>query len=190
MKRTLSFAALLSLIFAVGLALAADHGEAPKLEVSEGHQALKHEVGTWDVLQKIWMSADAEPMVSKGTETNVMLGQFWIVSDFQCEMMGQPFRGRGQVGYDPSTKKFIGTWIDTMSPVLNRFEGTMEGNTLTAYSKAIDPATGKEKTTKMVSTYPDANHKTFVAYDPVPGKQDEWQKTMEVMYTKRATAKD
>ena len=187
MNHTLTLAT--SLCMSVGLAFATDHGEAPKLDVAEGHEALKHEVGTWDAVQKIWMSPDAEPMVAKGIETNEMLGEYWLVSDFQCEMMGQPFRGRGQFGYNPTTKKYMGTWIDTMSFALNKLEGTMEGNALTMYSKGIDPMTGKEKTTKMVSTYPDANHKTFVAYDPVPGKEGEWQKTMEVVYTKRAATK-
>ncbi len=185
MRRYRTCAALVWLTTAVSSASAADHGEAPKFDVGTGHQALKHEVGTWDAEQKLFMDADSPPVVSKGVETNEMLGEFWVVGKFESEMSGQPFHGRSQVGYDPKTKKFVGTWIDSTTPVLNRLEGTMEGNTLTMYSTGIDPATGKEITMKMVSTYPDASHKTFVAYEPIPGQKDQWRKTMEVKYTKR-----
>ncbi len=186
MKSFQTCAALVWLLIAVGSADAADHGEAPKLDVETGHQVLKREVGTWDAEQKLFMDPNSPPIVSKGVETNEMLGEFWLIGNFESEMFGQSFHGRSQVGYDPKTKKFIGTWIDSMTPVLNRLEGTMEGNTLTMYSTGIDPATGKEIVTKMVSTFSDASHKAFVAYEPVPGKKDEWRKTMEVKYTRRA----
>lgn len=190
MLRPLTFLAVSLLSLTASTVLAADHGEAPQLTMGDGHAALRHEVGTWDAETKVWMGPDSTPTTSQGTETNRMLGKFWVIGTYESELFGTPFHGQSQVGYDPATKKYIGTWIDSMSSSLNRLEGTMKGNKLTMYSKGIDPATGKEKVTKMVSTYPDANHKTFVSYDPVPGKKDEWRKTMEITYTKREEPKE
>lgn len=185
MKRQQICSVLTLLTMIACTAYAADHGEAPKFSVGTGHKALAHEVGTWDAETKLWMDPDSKPIVSKGVEKNKMLGEHWVIGKFESEMFGQKFHGQSQVGYDPVKKKFVGTWIDSMSPMLNLLEGTMNGNTLTMYAKGIDPETGEEKTTKMVSTYPDANHKTFTSFDPVPGKEGEWLKTMEVNYTRR-----
>ena len=79
------------------------------------HEMLKKDVGTWDATVEMFMAPGAPPAVSKGTETVTMLGGFWQVGEFKSEMIGQPFEGQGITGYDPAKKKFVGTWVDTMS---------------------------------------------------------------------------
>ncbi len=160
------------------------HAQGPAQATPE-HEALAEEAGVWDAKTKMWMAPDAEPMAGKAVETNKMLGDLWLVSEFQGEMMGMKFTGHGQYGYDPTTKKYVGTWVDTMSPYLSVMEGTMEDGKLTMMSRGRDMQTGKETTTKMVSTYPDKDHKTFTMYAPVEGKADAWWKMFEVQYTRR-----
>lgn len=171
-------------LFLLGLgttAFAEDHLST----VTAEHQLLKHELGTWDAVIKTWSTPDAEPTVSRGTETNQMLGELWVVGAFEIHGSATLYRGQSQVGYDPSTNKFIGTWIDTSHPRLNTFEGTRQGNTLSMTSKDIDPKTGQQKLTRMITTYVDADHKTYVSFEPVPGKAGQRWKTMEVSYTRR-----
>ena len=43
-------------------------------------------------------------------------GGLWVASTFQGDFGGMTFEGRGQFGYDPAKKKYVGTWIDSMSP--------------------------------------------------------------------------
>lgn len=81
----------------------------PELEI------LKSDVGTWDVEIKTW-SGPGEPTVTKGRETNRMLGGFWLISNFQGNMMGMDFKGHGTYSYDDAQKRYVGTWIDSMSP--------------------------------------------------------------------------
>ncbi|MGI9427975.1 MAG: DUF1579 domain-containing protein, partial [Bythopirellula sp.] len=159
--------------------------QAPPAPVADGHRILQHEVGAWDAVVRTWATPDAQPAVSRGTETNRMLGQMWVVGVFESGSDGTSYRGQSQVGYDPVAKKYMGTWIDTMSPHLNTFEGTMQGNQLTMKTKGLDPKTGQQKLTKMVTTYVDDDHKTYESFEPVPGKEGQLWKTMEVSYTRR-----
>ncbi|MEM8944099.1 MAG: DUF1579 domain-containing protein [Planctomycetota bacterium] len=185
--RTHQICATLAILVVATYTACADHHEVDSPSTPKiGHQTLLREVGTWDAETKTWIDPDAPPVISRGVEINQMLGEYWVVGVYESELFGKPFRGQSQVGYDPAKKKFIGTWIDSMSPALNRLEGTMKDNSLTMFATGVDPKTGEEKTTKMISTYPDAMHKTFAAFEPIAGKEDEWRKTMEVVYTKRA----
>lgn len=81
----------------------------PELEV------FKPDVGTWDVEIKTFLSPGG-PTVTKGKETNRMLGGFWLLTDFEGNMMGLDFKGHGMYSYDAVKKQYVGTWIDSLSP--------------------------------------------------------------------------
>lgn len=151
------------------------------------HRILASEAGVWDAESKFWMTPEADPLTSKAVETNSMLGEFWMVSQYKSDLGGFPFEGRGQFGYDPVSKKFTGTWVDTMSPYLSVMEGSMDqsSKTLTMLSKGRDAQTGKESLSKMVTTYVDEDHKKFEMFGPVEGKEGQWWKMMEINYTRR-----
>lgn len=151
------------------------------------HRAIAGDVGVWNAESKFWMEAESDPLVSKAVETNSLVGELWIVSQYKSELGGIPFEGRGQFGYDPTAKKFVGTWIDTMSPYLSIMEGSMdkENKKLTMLSKGRDLRTGEESISKMVTTYTDDDHKTFEMFGPVEGKEGEWWKMMEINYTRK-----
>lgn len=153
---------------------------------TEQHQELEAEVGVWDAETKMWMEPESKAAVGKAIETNTMFGEAWLLSDFEGEFAGFSFQGHGQFGYDPIAKKYVGTWIDTMSPYLSVMEGERDpSGKLIMLSKGRDPATGNENVTKLVSTMIDDDHKKFEMYAPVPGQQDQWWKMMEVHYTRR-----
>jgi len=173
-----------ALLVAVAICFSAT-AKAQFPQASDEHQQLAHEVGTWDATTKMWPTPDAQPIPGKAVETNTMLGKLWIVSEFKGDMMGMAYVGRGQYGFDPIKKKYVGTWIDSMSPHLSIMAGTLDDGTLTMMSKGIDAATGKEQTTKMVSTYEDDDHRTFTMFAPHPEKKGEWWKMLEVKYTRR-----
>src|SRR5258708_12910506 len=96
------------------------------------HEVLKNDAGVWDAT--VEMLGPGPPNVSKGVETNTMLGGLWLVTDFKSEMMSQPFQGHGVAGYDPARKKYVGTWVDSMSTGLQISE--------TTYHASNKPITG------------------------------------------------
>ena len=53
----------------------------------------------------------------------MLAGGLWLISTFEGEFGGAKFEGRGQFGYDASKGKYVGTWIDSMSPNMSLLEG-------------------------------------------------------------------
>jgi hypothetical protein len=176
MKKSLA-ALSVSLIALVAPALA----QPPMPQPGPEHEMLKKDVGTWDAAVEMFMEPGAPPTVSKGTETVTMLGGFWQLSEFKSEMMGQPFEGRGATGYDPAKKKYVGTWVDTMTPAYYTVEGTYDQATkaLTTTMEGPDPS-GQVTKTKATTEWKDADTRVFTMYAP-----DGQNVVMRITYKRR-----
>lgn len=130
------------------------------------HEMLRKDVGVWDATVEM-LTPGAPPAVSKGTETVSMLGAFWQIADFKAEMFGQPFEGRGTTGYDPARKKFVGTWVDSISTGISTVEATYDPakKTMTGTMEGPDP-TGAVTKTKETTVWTDADTRVFTMYAP------------------------
>ena len=159
--------------------------EPPK--PTKQHEELKTEVGVWDAEVSMYMSPDAQPFKSKAVETNEMFGDFWLMSKFEGDFGGMKFKGHSMLGYDPTKKKYVGTWTDTMSPYLMTMEGDYDEatHTSTMYGTGTSIETGKPEKSKMVTQYTSDDEKTFTMYMEKPGAEDEWIKVMEIKYKRR-----
>lgn len=87
------------------------------------HELLASNVGVWNVECEFNMGPGQPPMKVNARETVERFGGFYTVSLFESEMFGAPYKGRATVGYDPQKKKYVSTWIDSMSPSIFAFEG-------------------------------------------------------------------
>jgi hypothetical protein len=184
MKRTLCRnIAAASLLLALPLAAVAQEYAKPTKE----HEGMTHEVGEWDADVSMWMEPGGEPQKSKAVEKNEMLGKFWLMSKFEGEFQGAPFTGMSAYGYDPIKKKYTGGWVDSMSPFMMTMEGEYDDDskTLTMMGSGTDFMTGKPCKMKMITKYESDDEKTFTMYGEDKEKKGEWQKTMEIKYTRR-----
>jgi len=148
------------------------------------HQVLKDDVGTWDATVEAFMPPGAPPSVSKGTETNrITGGGLWLVSDFKSEFMDQPFEGHGVMGWDPAKKKYVGTWVDSMSTTVSQSESTYDSakKTFTGWMEGPDE-TGKTVKTKAVTEVKGPDSKVFTMYRVMEGKEVP---TLRITYTRR-----
>ncbi len=154
------------------------------------HQILFRDLGVWDAEFSLWHAGpDAPPMTGKAVETNRRLEDgLWVLSEYRCQIGPMPFVGHGQFGYDPVANKYVGTWVDTMSPYLSTMQGTHDQatDTLTMFSTSRDPQSGKLSQGKSVSEYHDSNRRTLTLYMLQDGTEDQWEKHMEIRYTRRA----
>src|SRR3989442_2762714 len=112
----------LTMIVTLGL-FAAGPLAAQQFEVKPGpeHAFLKEGEGVWDATAK---SMGKE---SKGTlSCKMALNGLWLLEQYQGEVEGVAFEGRGATSYDPAKKKFVNVWIDSMvtSPMIS--EGTYD----------------------------------------------------------------
>jgi hypothetical protein len=153
------------------------------------HKILAAEEGTWDATVKSYQNGpDSDPVVSRGVEVNTVLtGGLWVSSVFRGDFAGMAFEGRGQFGYDPYKKKYVGTWIDSMSPTLTVLEGTYDEKsmTMTYTGDGVLPADGTKFARKMVTTTKSDGSREFTLYITGNFTGGKETKMVQIVYTKR-----
>jgi hypothetical protein len=175
-------AALLA-ILALGLPLRAAAQDMPK--PGPEHDLLKQDVGVWDANVEFFAAPGVPPSVSKGVSTVSMLGGFWQIDEFKSEFMGAPFEGRGQTGWDPAKKAYIGSWVDSMTPSLMISSSTYDPKTrtMTGWSEMEGPD-GKPVKSRGVTEWKDADTRVFTMYAPGGPDGKDWL-NMRITYKRR-----
>jgi hypothetical protein len=109
----------------------------------------------------------------------------WLVSRFDSQIMGAPFTGVGQLGYDPAEKKYIGTWIDNLTPYMQTIRGDYDPATKTFTGEATgrDPASGKEVIYKQTARTLEDGTRVFEM--SMPGEDGKYFKMLEIEYKPR-----
>lgn len=186
MKRVLAMT--LSLVAVAGLVWAGqdmggkDQEGPPGPKPTKEHQGLKEMEGTWECV----MTSDMLPEDAKGTETVTMVGGFWAVFDvkFPEMMMGQPWHGHGSIGFDPAKKKYVGHFINSMSPLAMTGEGTMDaaGKTMTMIWASHDPS---GKPAKMTEVYEKKDKDNATMTMSGPGPDGKEMKHFTITYTRK-----
>ena len=111
----------------------------------EPHEMLANLAGSWTTKTSAWTEPDKPPMEGTGIcEHKMLLEGRYLQQEYTSEMMGSPFTGINLIGYDNHTKKYVSTWIDSMSTGIYCFEGTAnaDGKTITQESSYDDPVRG------------------------------------------------
>jgi hypothetical protein len=175
-------AALIAAALVVGLPVGARAQGPPVPQPGPEHEVLKRDVGVWDATLEMMPGPGMPSMTMTGTETSTLVGGRWLVTEFQSDMMGQPFEGRAIAGWDPEKKVYVAVWADTMSTELSHSESTYdpETNTLTGWMEMRDPMGGKSKA-KTVEEWPDEDSRVVRIY-PIAEAPEPF---MTITYTKR-----
>ena len=150
--------------------------------VSEEHKVLHMDAGTWTAKGKMWMPGAADSTEFEGKEVNSMIGDFWCTSRFEGNFFGTEFVGTGTFGYDESSKKYHGVWMDSMNPNMTKMHGTYDQakKTMTFQTEGKD-MTGRAVKGKNVVHYKDEDTRVMTMYE-MDG--DEMRKTMEIVYSR------
>ena len=138
------------------------------------HDWLRQFAGDWLVEADCYMNTDGPPEESKGIERIRSLGGFWLLVEIEADMMGKPFHGVQTLGFDTEKKRFIGTWVDSLTSELWNYEGTLnrEHTALTLNSEGVCPQTGQLTKVRSVLEITDNNHKLYTSY--ILNKDGEW----------------
>jgi hypothetical protein len=150
------------------------------------HQWLQQLVGEWESQIETIMEPGKPGEKTTGTESVKPVGPFWTVSEISGTMMNQPFAGNMTIGYDADKKKYVGTWIDSMTGKLWNYEGSVDpsGKTLTLESEGECPMRpGKVTKFRDVTTLKDKNHKEFSS--AMMDDNGEWVTMMTGQSTRR-----
>lgn len=152
----------------------------------DAHKKLNAMAGTFNADVKMWMQPGAPPSGGTGVAENswALDGRF-LQQNFTGNFMGMPFSGVGYTGYDNIKKKYIGTWMDTMTTSMMISTGTAnaDGKSYTFTSSMDDPMTGKASPVKETVTVVDDDHHTLEMW--TPGPDGKMFKMMEIAYTRK-----
>jgi hypothetical protein len=127
---------------------------AGMLKPSEQHMMLLQGIGSWEgTLTAYWPGADGKPVPAK--EVVEPIGGFWTQSRFTCDFMGMPYVGTGCMGYDTLSRRFVGTWNDSMSSELSVMTGEMDpiGSVLVMRWATHDPVTHERTQQRSETTF-------------------------------------
>jgi hypothetical protein len=118
---------LLSLAFALlfsGDLVAQEQPAMPK--PTQEHQWLQQFSGVWTTKSESSMGPGQPPIQSEGKMTSRMLGGFWLINNMKGDYAGTPMNGIQTIGFDESKQRYVGTWIDSVTSMMWRYEGQVD----------------------------------------------------------------
>jgi len=124
------------------------------------HAKFKELEGNWEATMEFQGQKSTGAMTYK-----VIMGGFYLASEFKGDFGGMKFEGRGLDTYDPMKKKYVGTWADNMAPGIMMMEGTYDkdGKKLTMSGEGPGPD-GKPTKYTSITEMPDKNTMVFKMY--------------------------
>lgn len=151
----------------------------------EPHQLLATLTGRWTTQTKEWMDPQKPPVESAGSaEVKMLLGGRFLQQEITGSMHGKPHTGIWTIGYDNLLKRYISTWIDTMSTQIFIMDGTAsaDGKTITLNGQHAEVG-GGHMTHRAIWKIVDSNTQEFIMYGTYHGGKE--MKMMEVLYTRK-----
>ena len=152
-------------------------------EPQKEHTWLHRMVGEWTYEVEASMQPGEPPQKFKGRETVRSIGGIWIVAEGQGEMGGGEATTILTVGFDPASKKFVGSWIGSMMSYLWHYEGTLDAAervlTLNCEGPIFDGSGGMTKY-KDVHTLISDNERTLAGN--FLDKEGKWNEMMTCTY--------
>ncbi len=136
--------------------------------------------GTWQATLSMHRGADQAVEQIIGVETNTMIGDLWSIGKLELPGAEAPYVGFATLGYDPSKEKYVGTWVDSLSPQILEMHGNYDdkSSTLTLFYTTLGK-NGELEERKNVMVYEDENTRD---YDSYLKEGDEWKLYMEIYY--------
>ncbi|GAB5405900.1 MAG: DUF1579 domain-containing protein [Aureliella sp.] len=141
---------------------------------SEQHKWLRKFVGEWEVVSEAGAGEGQPPMKTTSTMKSTMLGNLWIVNKTETKAGGVTVNAIQTIGYDPKTKKYIGTWVDSMMNHLWHYKGTVDSTGMKITLAAEGPSMSGEGTAKYRDAYEFTSDDTFTSTSSVLTADGKW----------------
>jgi hypothetical protein len=165
--------ALFCTLIAVTTIVAQDAPQFP--QPTKEHQWLEQFLGEWDSESECSVGPGQPPMKCKGAMKARMLGGHWLISDVTADMGGVEMTAVQTIGYDPQKKVYVGTWVDSMTNHMWKYEGSVDvtGKILTL--EAEGPSFSEPgKMAKYRDAYEFKSKDHIVATSSIQGDDGKW----------------
>jgi hypothetical protein len=141
------------------------------------HEVLKKFVGEWETQSEAVMAPGQPAMKCQGSINAKMLGGFWVLTEFEMEsdMMDMKMLGQMTLGYDEKSKKYVGTWVDSMLNHMWKYEGTLDkaGKILTLEAEGPNFMQGG-KLAKFRDVYEFKSQDEIATTSQMQGEDGKW----------------
>ncbi|MEQ1906094.1 MAG: DUF1579 domain-containing protein [Pirellulaceae bacterium] len=139
------------------------------------HKWLQQFVGEWAFESAATMSPGQPEIKSKGKMKSRGLGEMWVLNEITMPIPGAEIIGVQTLGYDPAKKKYVGSWVDSMTNHMWVYEGTVDAAGKKLTLEADGPnfmAPGK--TTKFRDEYEFKSADQVIATSSMRGDDGKW----------------
>lgn len=140
------------------------------------HEWLQRFVGEWTSEGEAYMAPDQPPVKLQGIEKTRSLG-FWVVGEITSTLEHFPYQQIYTIGYNPESKKYVGSVVDTMMSHMWLNEGSVEGNSITLETEGPCPVNGMTKF-RETTEFKTPDHKVFTSRFLAP--DGEWKVGMTI----------
>ena len=151
----------------------------------EHHKLLSKMAGRWDMAIKYRMNSEMPVVESKGTcERKWILGNRFLLEEFDGGNLAMPFQGLAIYGYDSFEQKYTSVWVDTMSTAITTNLGTCRDacELITFIGQHGDPWTGTKRPSRGVTRFVNDTRHVLELYEPDSGGKEF--KILEIVYTR------
>lgn len=149
------------------------------------HALLEPFVGVFRATIRIFFGP-GDPQITFGTMNNSWdVDGLYLYQHFTGDAAPPPypaFIGRGYWGYNFSTRKYEGFWIDNSSSIMQHESGQIDptGRVWTMHSEFVHPATGERIAKRSVIRLTDHDQHSMEAW--MTGPDGREHRTMEIEY--------
>jgi hypothetical protein len=153
-------------------------------EVGPFHKKLEPLVGEWTFSASFMMDPNGPPQEMTGASTRKWLMDGRFMQD-DAQGVGMPFKGLGINGYDNAMKKYVSTWVDSMTTSITYSIGDVDasGKVFTYHREEFNPIYNQRVQARDVITIVDNDHHTMEFYSVPPGGKE--LKTGTIKYTRK-----
>jgi hypothetical protein len=158
-----------------------------QVEPQAEHKWLQKLVGQWSVEGECSMGPDQPTMKSTGTETVRSVGGLWTLGEGRGEMPGGgEMTSFMTLGFDPTQKRFVGTFIASGMTHLWVYNGTLDASdkvlTLDTEGPDFSGGTGMAKYQDIIEFVSD-DHR--ILRSKLQGPDGKWQNFMSAQYRRK-----
>jgi Protein of unknown function (DUF1579) len=151
------------------------------------HEWLQKLVGEWTYeIDAEAPPGQEKPAKSIGTESVRSLGGLWTVAEGEGDMGGEPASTLMTLGYDPKTKRFVGTWVGSMMTHMWVYDGELDrGERVLTLNATGESMTTPGKTTQYqdIIEFKSDDHRTLTGR--MLGDDGKWVHFMTAHYRRQ-----
>jgi len=155
----------------------------------EEHGKLAASAGTWKVDANMWMDPEGAPIESVGkAERRMILGDRYLVEEYESSFMGMPYHGMLIAGYDNLKQEHFSIWLDSFSTAPSMSRGKKnEAGVLEQTGIMHDVMTPGGRPYRSTIGGMEGDQTTFEMFDTRPGGGEF--KVMEMTYSREKAEK-